>query len=160
VVSFTLRPLYLQGKSPCYPLDRSLGRYQSRSGRGGEEKNSQLLPGLELPIIQPVAQCYTTEPCRLSICIKDSIHTHTHARTYSRDIAERYVSEMKICLFGVMLAFVIVQDQPEAILYVMYALTARPVCLAKCSVHNYKCNFKTILVSRFARPYVVHSDNV
>jgi hypothetical protein len=38
VVSFTLRPLYRQGKSPWYPLDRRLGGTQSRSGRGGEEK--------------------------------------------------------------------------------------------------------------------------
>jgi len=29
---------------------------QSRSGPGGEEKNSQPLPGLEPPIIQPVAE--------------------------------------------------------------------------------------------------------
>jgi len=29
---------------------------QSRSGRGGEEKNSQPLPAHEPPIIQPVAQ--------------------------------------------------------------------------------------------------------
>jgi hypothetical protein len=34
---------------------------QSQSGRGGEEKNSQPLPGLEPPIIQPVAQFYTAE---------------------------------------------------------------------------------------------------
>jgi hypothetical protein len=33
----------------------------SRSGRGGEEKHSQRLPGLELPIIQPVAQRYIPE---------------------------------------------------------------------------------------------------
>jgi hypothetical protein len=46
-------------------LDRRLGGPQSRSGRGGEEKNSQLLPGLELQIIQPVAQRYTTELTRL-----------------------------------------------------------------------------------------------
>jgi hypothetical protein len=38
VVSFTPRPLYPQGKS--------------RPGRGGEEKNSQRMPGLEPPIIQ------------------------------------------------------------------------------------------------------------
>jgi hypothetical protein len=37
VVSFTSRPLYPQGKSPWYPLDRRLG------GRGGEEKNSRLI---------------------------------------------------------------------------------------------------------------------
>jgi hypothetical protein len=48
VVSFTPRPLYPQGKSPWYPLDRGLGGPQSRSGRGGEEKNSQPLPGIEL----------------------------------------------------------------------------------------------------------------
>jgi hypothetical protein len=55
VVSFTPRPLYPYGKSPWYPLIRGLGGPQSRSGKGGEEKNSQPLPGLEPPIIQPVA---------------------------------------------------------------------------------------------------------
>jgi hypothetical protein len=43
-----------QGKSPSYPLDRRLGGLQSRSGRGGEENNSQ---GTRIPDIQPVAQC-------------------------------------------------------------------------------------------------------
>jgi hypothetical protein len=47
VVSFAPRPLNPQGKSPWYPLDRRLGGPQSRSGRGGEEKNSQSLPGME-----------------------------------------------------------------------------------------------------------------
>jgi hypothetical protein len=47
VVSFTPRPLYPQGKSPWYPLDKRLGEPQSRSGRGGEEKNSQPPPGIE-----------------------------------------------------------------------------------------------------------------
>jgi hypothetical protein len=46
-------------------LDRRLAGPQSRSGRDGEEKNSQPLPGLKLPIIQPVTQHYTTEPSRL-----------------------------------------------------------------------------------------------
>jgi hypothetical protein len=54
VVNITLHPLYPRGKSPWYPLDRRLGGPQSRSGRGGEEKNSQPLPGLEPAIIQPV----------------------------------------------------------------------------------------------------------
>jgi hypothetical protein len=61
VISFTPRPLYPQGKSPWYPLDRRLGGPQSRSRSGGEEKNSQ--PRREsnprTPIIQPVAQSYT-----------------------------------------------------------------------------------------------------
>jgi hypothetical protein len=43
LVSFTPRPLYLQGNSPHYSLDRMLGRPQSRSGRDSEVKNSQYL---------------------------------------------------------------------------------------------------------------------
>jgi hypothetical protein len=39
----------------------ALGGPQNRYGRGGEEKSSQTLSGLEPPIIQPVAQRYTTE---------------------------------------------------------------------------------------------------
>jgi hypothetical protein len=55
VISFTSRPLYLQGKSPWYPLDTRMGGPHRRSGRGGTEKNSQPLTGLEPPITQPVA---------------------------------------------------------------------------------------------------------
>jgi hypothetical protein len=35
------------GKRPRYPLDRRLDGPQSRSGRGGEEKNSQPPPGID-----------------------------------------------------------------------------------------------------------------
>jgi hypothetical protein len=45
------------GKKLWYPLNRRLGWR-------GEEKNFQPLPGLEPPIIQPVAQRYTTELSR------------------------------------------------------------------------------------------------
>jgi hypothetical protein len=55
VISFTPRSLYPQGKSLWYTLHRRLGGPQSRSRHGGKEKNSQPLPGLELPIIQLVA---------------------------------------------------------------------------------------------------------
>jgi hypothetical protein len=49
MVNFTPRPLYLQGKSPSYLLDRRLCGPQSRSGRSAEEKNSQpLQKGLKL----------------------------------------------------------------------------------------------------------------
>jgi hypothetical protein len=47
VVSSTPRHLYPKGKSPWDPLDRRLGGPQSRSGCGGEEKNSQPPPGIE-----------------------------------------------------------------------------------------------------------------
>jgi hypothetical protein len=56
-----------QGKSLRYPLDRRLGEPPSQSGRGGEDRNSQLLPGLEPPMIQSVAQFYTTELSHLLI---------------------------------------------------------------------------------------------
>jgi hypothetical protein len=56
---------FLPCKKPWYPLDRRLGGPQSRSGLSGEEKNSQPLPGFLPPIIQPVAQRYTTELTRL-----------------------------------------------------------------------------------------------
>jgi len=61
VVSFATRPLYPQAKSPRYPLDRRLGGPQGWSGSGGEERNSQPLPGLGPLLIQPVAQRCTTE---------------------------------------------------------------------------------------------------
>jgi hypothetical protein len=37
---------------------------QRRSGRGGGEESCHPLPGLEPPVIQPVAQRYTTELSR------------------------------------------------------------------------------------------------
>jgi hypothetical protein len=56
----TSRPsLFAMGKRPRYPLDRRLGGPQSRSGHGGEEKNSQPLSALEPLIIQPIAQLCT-----------------------------------------------------------------------------------------------------
>jgi hypothetical protein len=42
-------------------MDRRLGGPHSRSGRGGEEKNSQPLPGLEPTIIQLIVQRYSTK---------------------------------------------------------------------------------------------------
>jgi len=37
----------LLGKEPLLPNGRRLGGSHSQSGKGGEEKNSQPLPGLE-----------------------------------------------------------------------------------------------------------------
>jgi hypothetical protein len=65
------------GKVPRYTLDRKLDGPQSRSVHGGEEKNSQPLLGLEPPIIQPVAQRYTTELSRLLVITVLFIHNWT-----------------------------------------------------------------------------------
>jgi hypothetical protein len=46
------------GKEPLVPLDRRLSERQSRSGHGGEEKNSQPLLEIRTPIVQPIAQHY------------------------------------------------------------------------------------------------------
>jgi hypothetical protein len=51
-------------KELVVPLGRRLGGPQSRSGRDGEEKNSQPLPGLEPQIILPVARRCTAEVTR------------------------------------------------------------------------------------------------
>jgi hypothetical protein len=53
VVSFAPRPLYPRGKSPQYPLNRSLGGPKKRSGLHGEEKI------LDPTVVQPVASRYT-----------------------------------------------------------------------------------------------------
>jgi hypothetical protein len=56
-VSFTLLPLYSQGNSQQYPLDRRLDGPQSRSGHYGEDKN--LVPARNrTPAVQPVACLY------------------------------------------------------------------------------------------------------
>jgi hypothetical protein len=38
VVSFTPHPLYLQGKSPWYPLDRRMGRSKKEAKKGVRNK--------------------------------------------------------------------------------------------------------------------------
>jgi hypothetical protein len=53
------------GKEPLVPTVQEAGWAQSRPQHGGEEKNSQPLLELEPPVIQPVAQRYTTELSRL-----------------------------------------------------------------------------------------------
>jgi hypothetical protein len=55
VVSFTLRPLYPQGKSPWCPLDRRLDAVKRIIPSHRRESNPRT------PIIQPIAQSYTTE---------------------------------------------------------------------------------------------------
>jgi hypothetical protein len=48
VVSFTPWPFYPQGKSHRYSLNKRLGGFRSRSGRGAEEKNSQPSSGIAI----------------------------------------------------------------------------------------------------------------
>jgi hypothetical protein len=62
VINFTPGPLYPQERSLV--LDRLCGP-RSRSRHGGEDKNPRPQLGFEHPIIQPVAQRYTTEISRI-----------------------------------------------------------------------------------------------
>jgi hypothetical protein len=55
VASFTPRPIYPQWKRSLYPLDRTLGGSQSRSGGYGAETN---LARNRNPVVQPVARHY------------------------------------------------------------------------------------------------------
>jgi hypothetical protein len=59
VGSFMPQPLYHQGKSPWYPLDRRLSRPQCWSGCCGVEKKSLARARNRTPAIQPVADHYT-----------------------------------------------------------------------------------------------------
>jgi hypothetical protein len=49
VVNFTRQPLYPRGKNLPAPIGLESGWAQSRSGRSGEERNSQPLAGIEPP---------------------------------------------------------------------------------------------------------------
>jgi hypothetical protein len=111
MVSFTPRPLYPQGKSPSYPLDRRLGGPQGRSGRGGEEKNSQPPPGIEPqnpdhPIRSPMLYRLSYH-CSLSLikldekCNSDSLystagrHVVTNTFSISKKTAAVYILLLK-----------------------------------------------------------------
>jgi hypothetical protein len=52
-------------RAPFYPLDRRLGGPQSRSGRGGEEKNSQPPPAIEPE--------YTDRPAHIPVSIPSEL---------------------------------------------------------------------------------------
>jgi hypothetical protein len=54
VVTFTLRPLYLRGNRPRYPLNRRLGGPKSRCGRRG----GFCPDGNRTRAVQPAARCY------------------------------------------------------------------------------------------------------
>jgi hypothetical protein len=101
VVSFTPRPLYSQGKSPWYTLDRRLGGPQSRSGHGGVKKHSQSLPGLKSPIIHTVAHRYTAELYQL---LQRRLETTKKKKTKSEEEkgqwrkSERIFKEIQISL--------------------------------------------------------------
>jgi len=66
MVSITPRPLYRRKKSPQYPFNERLGGLQSRSGRLGEQKNSQSPLGIESmnPVRPARAVSMLNEPSR------------------------------------------------------------------------------------------------
>ena len=71
VVSFTLRPVYLQRKRPPYPLNRMLSGHQNQFQPFGQKKN--LLP---LPSVKPILPVFSSQnqsPCHLSYCLEGMI---------------------------------------------------------------------------------------
>jgi hypothetical protein len=50
----------------------------SRSGRAGEVENFQSLPGLEAPVIQPVAKLFPAELSRLRFGLPAQLVLFTH----------------------------------------------------------------------------------
>jgi hypothetical protein len=94
-------------------LDRRLGELQSQPGRGGEEKNSHPLSGLETPIMQPVALRYITELSRLLIknkCVQNSGQKIRRGRDYlgglgvdGRIILKRFLKKQS---FGMWTGFI------------------------------------------------------
>jgi hypothetical protein len=81
-------------------LDRRLYEPQSRSGRGGEEKSTQFLLGLEPPIIHPVAQRYTVELSRLVARIGDTRNAYEIfvGKLNGRDLSEDVDVDERIIL--------------------------------------------------------------
>jgi hypothetical protein len=132
VVSFTPRPLYPQGKSPWYPLDRRMGGPQSRSGCNGEEKNFQPLPGLEPPIIEPVVQRWTTEFSRLLISQNQS-YFPTDGRSVGRSVSQSVSHSVRPCWhwapLGLMARFGCNKESYVLVYYGALSLTGGGVCL-------------------------------
>jgi hypothetical protein len=77
------------------PIEYEAGWAPEPFSRGGEEKNSQPLPGIEPPIIQPVAQRYTTELCP---SIVSAIYENVKIATITS-------SHINYCYFDLMLLF-------------------------------------------------------
>jgi hypothetical protein len=92
VVSFTLRRLYIWGKSPWYPLDRGLGGLQSRSGSGSEE-NTKRSPGSPWCVCVCVCVCVCARACVL----------YTRG-SFAKSVDSRY-SEWELCGGAVTVSF-------------------------------------------------------
>jgi hypothetical protein len=95
VVSFMPRPLYPHGKSPWCPLDRRLGGLQSRSGRGGEEKNSRPLrdsnPQTSSPQLSAISLSYPRILLGKLTCVNPNF-TFVSCVTFCLLIQQRMVS--------------------------------------------------------------------
>jgi hypothetical protein len=88
VVSFTLRTLYPRGKSLRYPLNRSLGETQNRSGRGvGARRQIRALPRkCSLPS-SPWAVTSLSDVSRLLMTRKRSLPSSPWAVTSLSDVS-------------------------------------------------------------------------
>lgn len=84
LVSSTPLPPYSLGKSPRFPLDRSLGEPQSRLWTLSRTETSNTLKGnrTQIPrLFQPVAHhyAYWATPCKILILRVDILHSLAHS---------------------------------------------------------------------------------
>jgi hypothetical protein len=84
-------------------LDRRLGGPQSRSGRGGEEKNSQPPPGIDLLLLVPNIWIlpHETKACLfyLSVCLVTPLAAaRTHANFFLELVLEAKIAPL--CFHG------------------------------------------------------------
>jgi hypothetical protein len=105
-------PLYSQGKSPWYPLDRRLGGSHSCSGHSGKEKNPSPCPELNprTPIVQPIAQCYT-DWVIMALVIHTCRTCNYWTKSPSKD--KQYIWS-NFCYTNIHLAWYITQKPPKS----------------------------------------------
>jgi len=85
VVSFTLRPLYLQ-EHPRYPSDGRLVKPQSRCGRGSEEKKISTLPlpGIEPGSFSPLSSLYSDWESQSADSLSELFQFHRRGEALER----------------------------------------------------------------------------
>ena len=96
VVSFTLRPLYLQKKRPPYPLNRVLSEHQNQFQPFGQMKFLLPLPSVKptFPVISPQNQ----SPCHLIYCLQGMFISDSVSKCFYCLLIRGLNSELGKCI--------------------------------------------------------------